>query len=305
MRHVAQICVCHTLNAWGELELAEEHLDRWAPDWTASGSTQFRMYAPAVRATLSMAAGRFGEAARLFDEALHVQPLDEWHWSSYVLTDARLVARVRSGTPVASRDLVEPWKARQSSGLAFATSRAALITAFALDHLGASELADDFKQLLATTSPDVLAGERAALRIPDDYVLQITDRRTPAARRPPRPPRRVRRPHQRPAHQLTCDIGSTRSHQRRTQTRTLLRVTRSSIWPGLAGWVCRLRVLRVFGRDRKRLSITHSPDPQLAMLTSVSTEDLCLVDSVGRRYEKRSPIQCLETTFGAPSVRRG
>ena len=69
------------MNAWGELELAEEHLDRWAPDWTASGSIQFRTYAPAVRATLSMAAGRFGEAARLFDEALHVQPLDEWHWT--------------------------------------------------------------------------------------------------------------------------------------------------------------------------------------------------------------------------------
>ena len=73
---------------------------------------------------------------------------------------------------VASQDLVEPWQARQSSGLAFANSRAALITAFALDHLGASELADDFKQLLATTSPDVLADERAAMRIPDDYVLQ-------------------------------------------------------------------------------------------------------------------------------------
>ena len=68
---------------------------------------------------------------------------------------------------------MEPWQARQSSGLAFANSRAALITAFALDHLGASELADDFKQLLATTPPDVLADERAAMRIPDDYVLQI------------------------------------------------------------------------------------------------------------------------------------
>jgi hypothetical protein len=68
---------------------------------------------------------------------------------------------------------VEPWQARQSSGLAFRTSRGALITAFALDQLGAPELADDFKQLLATTPPEVLADERAAMRIPDDYVLQI------------------------------------------------------------------------------------------------------------------------------------
>ena len=104
MRHIAQICVCHTLVAWGELELAEEHLARWAPGWMASRSTLFTMYAPAVRAMLSMAAGRFGEAARLFDEALHVQPLGEWHWTSYTLADARLVARVRSGTPVTSRD---------------------------------------------------------------------------------------------------------------------------------------------------------------------------------------------------------
>jgi hypothetical protein len=88
-----------------------------------------------------------------------------------VLADRRLVARVRSGTPVASRDLVEPWQARQSSGLTFANPRAALITAFALDHLGESELADDFKQLLASTSPEVLAAERAAMRIPNDYVL--------------------------------------------------------------------------------------------------------------------------------------
>jgi hypothetical protein len=172
MRHVAQIVVCHTLNAWGELQLASEQLDRWASGWTASGSTRFRTYAPAIRATMSMAAGRFAEAARLFDEALCVQPLAEWHWSSLVLADARLVARVRSGTPVASRDLVEPWQARHSTGLAFATSRGALITAYALDQLGASDLADDFKQLLATTPPNVLADERRAMRIPDDYVLQ-------------------------------------------------------------------------------------------------------------------------------------
>ena len=111
---------------------------------------------------------------------------------------------------------MEPWQARQSSGLAFANSRAALITAFALDHLGASDLADDFKQLLATIPPDVLADERAALRIPDDYVLQIPTGEPQPLSQPARPPRRVRRPHQRPAHQLTCDIGSTRSHQRRT-----------------------------------------------------------------------------------------
>ena len=117
----------------------------------------------------------------------------EWHWSSYTLAD-RSARRARPQRHTESRheiswshgrrdravDLPSPIPERRSSPHT------------RLDHLGASELADDFKQLLATTPPDVLADERAAMRIPDDYVLQTTDRRTPAARRPPRPPRRVR-----------------------------------------------------------------------------------------------------------------
>ena len=89
MRHVAQIVRVPHVESPGANSSSPRSTSTDGPrTGPRPGAPRFRTYAPAIRATLSMAAGRFGEAARLFDEALHVQPLGEWHWSSYTLADS-------------------------------------------------------------------------------------------------------------------------------------------------------------------------------------------------------------------------
>jgi predicted ATPase len=179
MRHLAEMGVVLTLIAWNELQLAEEHLNRNAPGWIESGSGTGRTRAAAIRAKLNAARGQWDDAARLLDEALSTQPLDEWHWSDFLLADERLVARVRAAATVNQRDLIEPWEARQSSGHDLAMPRAGLVTAFALDHLDAAALAKQFKRLLADVPPEQIAEDRASLRIPDDYELEVPPGGTP------------------------------------------------------------------------------------------------------------------------------
>ena len=171
MRHLPEIGVVQTLITWGELDLAEQQLDELAPGWIDSGSAAGRTCALTAHAALHAARGRWDETARLLDEALQPRPVAEWHWSECLFADTRLLARVYAGWSIRPHDLTEPWLARQSSGLDVANPRAALATAFALDRLGEQRLAEEFERLLAASSPDQIASDRAALRIPEDYDL--------------------------------------------------------------------------------------------------------------------------------------
>ena len=66
-----------------------------APGWIDSGSATGRTRGSVDPRQAERRRGRWDEASRLFDEALHSQPLDEWHWAEFLLADERLLAAAR------------------------------------------------------------------------------------------------------------------------------------------------------------------------------------------------------------------
>lgn len=158
----AQFYIMIALLGTADSQAVEDALDRFEPEWLASGSALGRWGPPIIRGWLALDSQRYADACRQFDIALAAEPLEQRDALLLEVADDRLRLRVLAGEPVTANDLIEPWTWREASGGPRMEPYGTLIAAFALDHLGQQDLADAFRRRFVATTPTALRKEYEA-----------------------------------------------------------------------------------------------------------------------------------------------